>query len=137
MTKVLATNITLVNNSQDIRNDVNTGLVREAIYVGENTSIELNKSVISGFNPAVILQNTIAINDENLNKNKNTEILLAFLYYKSFSDKTTFTLFYHWIINNHLFEAKETTAESIIRIFNKIKETSVPKSNFVCQSKTL
>ncbi|HRZ32140.1 MAG TPA: hypothetical protein P5188_07510 [Flavobacterium sp.] len=63
--------------------------------------------------------------DENLNKNKNTEILLAFLYYKSFSDKTTFTLFYHWIINNHLFEAKETTAESIIRIFNKIKEREI------------
>ncbi|WGK95250.1 MULTISPECIES: hypothetical protein [Flavobacterium] len=74
MTKVLATNITLVNNSQDIRNDVNTGLVREAIYVGENTSIELNKSVISGFNPAVILQNTIAINDENLNKIKFKEM---------------------------------------------------------------
>lgn len=63
--------------------------------------------------------------DENLNKNRNTEILLAFLYYKSFSDRTTFTLFYHWIINNHLFEAKEATAESIIRIFNKIKEREI------------
>lgn len=69
--------------------------------------------------------NSIYREDENLAKNKNEEILLAFLYYKSFNDKTTFTLFYNWIINNHLFEANETKAESIIRIFNKIKEQEI------------
>lgn len=69
--------------------------------------------------------NTLYREDEILSKNRNTEILLAFLYYKAFGDKTTFTLFYQWIINNHLFEAKETKAESIIRIFNKIKEQEI------------
>jgi len=69
--------------------------------------------------------NTVYHDDENLKKNKNAEILLAFLYYKSFSDKTTFNIFYNWIVNNHLFEAEEAKAESIIRIFNKIKEQEI------------
>lgn len=69
--------------------------------------------------------NTVYHDDENLTKNKNIEILLSFLYYKSFSEKTTFNIFYNWIVNNHLFEADETKAESIIRIFNKIKEQEI------------
>ena len=39
------------------------GLVKEAVYVGQNTLFEMNTSVISGFNPAVILDNKINLND--------------------------------------------------------------------------
>lgn len=69
--------------------------------------------------------NAVYLDDDNLKSNKNAEILLAFLFYKSFTDKTTFNIFYNWIKNNHLFEAEEAKAESIIRIFNKIKEQEI------------
>lgn len=69
--------------------------------------------------------NSIYHDDERLLSNSNIEILLSLLFYKSFSDKTTFKIFYHWIVNNHLFEAKEIKAESIIQIFSKIKEKEI------------
>lgn len=69
--------------------------------------------------------NTIYADDTVLKANGNIEILLSFVYYKAFTDKTTFNIFYHWILNNHLFEAEEAKAESIIRIFNKIKEQEI------------
>lgn len=84
-----------------------------------------NQDLIENVFESLQAVNSIYRDDENLAKNKNVEILIAFLYYKTFSDKNTFTLFYYWIINNHLFEAKETQAESIIRIFNKIKEQEI------------
>ncbi len=89
-----------------------------------------NKTINSNINIEKIYEalqgiNAVYLDDDNLKKNKNAEILLAFLFYKSFTDKTTFNIFYNWIINNHLFEAEEAKAESIIRIFNKIKEQEI------------
>ncbi|MCB4809041.1 hypothetical protein LG651_12350 [Tamlana sp. 62-3] len=73
-TFVAAKNLTFVTESDDIKADIQKGLVNEAVYVGENTSLDLNKSVISGFNPAVIFQNTIRINQESLDKIKFSEM---------------------------------------------------------------
>lgn len=67
-TRITAENLTLVNMSDDLDYDINIGLVNEAIYVGENTSFSIDNSVISGFNPAVILDNKIKINSDNLDK---------------------------------------------------------------------
>ncbi|SHH60924.1 hypothetical protein [Winogradskyella jejuensis] len=67
-TNVYATNMSLINVSKNLDNDIKIGLVKEAILVEENTFFKLDKSVISGFNPAVILDNKIAINDENLQR---------------------------------------------------------------------
>src|SRR5690606_8293587 len=50
-TLVVASNITMVNDSENIKADIQAGLVKEAIYVGENASLEIKRSVISGFNP--------------------------------------------------------------------------------------
>lgn len=69
-TKVEANNITFLNDSENLKSDIEKGLVKEAVYVGQNASLEMNKSVISGFNPAVVLQNTITINQETLEKIK-------------------------------------------------------------------
>lgn len=69
-TLVVATNLTLVNNSENIAADIESGLVKEAIYVGENASLQCRKTVLSGFKPAVLLDNKIQINNENLNKIK-------------------------------------------------------------------
>jgi len=56
----------------DLNYDIKIGLVNEAIFIGEDASFTIDKSVITGFNPAVILDNEIKINHENLNKIKFT-----------------------------------------------------------------
>ncbi len=68
LTDVIATNLTLVNVSETIVNDIKVGLVKEAVFVGENTSFKIIKSVISGFNPAVVLDSKININEKSLKK---------------------------------------------------------------------
>lgn len=67
-TFVNAENLTLVNVSDNIKSDIQVGLVQEAIYVGADASFAINKSVISGFYPAVILDDKIKLNNENLEK---------------------------------------------------------------------
>ncbi|MFD0988817.1 hypothetical protein ACFQ1R_01800 [Mariniflexile jejuense] len=70
VTKVEAKNLTFLNDSENLKSDIEKGLVKEAVYVGQNAKLDINKSVISGFNPAVVLQSSIAINQENLEKIK-------------------------------------------------------------------
>ncbi len=73
-TVVSAENLTLINVSDNLAQDIQVGLVKEAIYIAEDATIRINKSVISGFNPAVILDSKIAINNENLEKIKLSEM---------------------------------------------------------------
>ncbi|ANO46981.1 hypothetical protein HUE46_07355 [Flavobacterium columnare] len=54
-TNVVATNCTLVNNSESFDLDLASGLVKEGVFVGANTSLSLKRSLISGFAPATIL----------------------------------------------------------------------------------
>lgn len=75
-TSVIATNITMLNDSDDIENDIAKGLVKEAVYVAENTTLVLRKSVISGFKPAVVFDTKIEINDKNLKKIRIEEMYL-------------------------------------------------------------
>jgi hypothetical protein len=67
-TRVHAENLTLVNVSDNLESDIEVGLVREAIFVDKDTSFSIDKSVISGFNPAVIFDAAIKINNDNLKK---------------------------------------------------------------------
>ncbi|MFD1613734.1 hypothetical protein [Gelatiniphilus marinus] len=67
-TMLVAKNLTLLTDSDDITSDIKQGLVKEAVYVGHLASLNMNKSVISGFNPAVLLENKIRVNQENLEK---------------------------------------------------------------------
>src|SRR5690606_22686473 len=73
-TSVNAENMTLINISDNLTSDISVGLVKEALYIAENSSLDINKSVISGFNPAVILDNKIIINSKNLDKIKFSEM---------------------------------------------------------------
>ncbi|MEO8535650.1 MAG: hypothetical protein ABI441_17975 [Flavobacterium sp.] len=73
-TLVVASNITMLNDSENIKADIQSGLVKEAIYVGETASLEMKRSVISGFNPAVLLDSNTVINDTNLKKIKFEEM---------------------------------------------------------------
>jgi len=72
-TSVIAENLTIVNISNDLDYEIKIGLINEAIYVGEHTSFAINRSVISGFSPAVILDRKIKMNGKNLEKIKFTQ----------------------------------------------------------------
>ncbi|WP_313791337.1 hypothetical protein [Lacinutrix neustonica] len=69
-TVVKAQNLTLVNITKDLQKDIKIGLVDEAIYIANNSSLDITQSVISGYNPAVLLDRSIIINSENLDKIK-------------------------------------------------------------------
>lgn len=71
-TFIAAANLTLINLSSDLKTDIQMNLVNEAIYIGADASFSIDNSVISGFNPAVILDDKISINQENLSKLKFT-----------------------------------------------------------------
>lgn len=73
-TSVIAENLTLLNKSENLEDDINSGLVKEAIFVGENAAMFMNKTVISGFNPAVLFDEEIDLNQENLEKIKFTNM---------------------------------------------------------------
>ena len=63
LTKINAGNITLVNLEEN-----NQGLVRESIYVRENTFFTLSNSIVSGFTPFVLLEGNIGDGEANLSK---------------------------------------------------------------------
>lgn len=69
--------------------------------------------------------NTLYKTTKPLSKNPSLEVLMAFLYYKTFCSENKFEYFTQWIIKNHLFEAEETTAKSIIKIFDNIFKQKV------------
>lgn len=73
-TNLVARNLTLINRSDDFNSDVEKGLIKESVFVGQNASLDLSKSVISGFNPAVIFDDKIKVNQENLERIKLTEM---------------------------------------------------------------
>lgn len=67
-TSVQATNITFLNDSNNLKSAIKMNLVHEAIYVAENAELNMTKSVISGFNPAVVFSNKVSLNQQNLEK---------------------------------------------------------------------
>ncbi|REG98846.1 hypothetical protein [Flavobacterium aquicola] len=75
-TSVVASNLTLANDSDNIEADIKAGLVKEAVYVAENTTLVLKKSVVSGFKPAVVLDSKIEINTKNLAKIRIEEMYI-------------------------------------------------------------
>ncbi|RMA64363.1 hypothetical protein [Ulvibacter antarcticus] len=65
-THLNAENLTLLTLSDDLKADIKIGLVSEAMHVKEGASFSINKSIFSGFNPAVVLDKSITINAANL-----------------------------------------------------------------------
>jgi len=67
-TNVNAENLSLVNVSSNLASDIEVGLVQEAIYIGNDVTFVSDRSVISGFNPAVVLDENIEMTDTSLRK---------------------------------------------------------------------
>jgi hypothetical protein len=118
----VAQNITLLNNSDDLKSDIEAGLVKEAVFVGENASLNMSKSVISGFNPAVLLDENTSINQENLEKIKFTDMYFnncngnIFTEYNSNNEDLE-----NWYGNRAFFNvySKGNDAETFINIKNQ------------------
>ncbi len=68
LTTVIASNMTMLNDSDNLAADIASGLVKEAIRIGENSFLTIKKCVISGFNPAINLDSKISINEANFKK---------------------------------------------------------------------
>jgi hypothetical protein len=84
-----------------------------------------NESIVDKVFDSLQSINLLYRENKLLKNNQSIEILTAFLYYRSFSSDAKFSFFSKWILNNHLFEAEETTSESIIRIFDKIFQKKI------------
>lgn len=69
-TDLHAKNLTHIVLSDNLENDIKIGLVHEAMYVKEGASFTMGESIFSGFNPAVVLDINIEINNETLSKMK-------------------------------------------------------------------
>ncbi len=89
MSNVVVSNFTMVNNSKTFAQDLSQGLVKEAVFVHENTDLSIKKSVISGFNPAIILDEGIAIETKNLSKLKLSQIYFNNCKGNIFSENST------------------------------------------------
>jgi hypothetical protein len=73
-TKITATNLTMINTTDDLAGDISKGLIKEAIFVGHNTALDMKRSVLSGFSPAVVFDQKVKVNQENLDKIKFSEM---------------------------------------------------------------
>ncbi|QRE11429.1 hypothetical protein [Flavobacterium psychrophilum] len=73
-TNVTAINCSLVNTTLNLSDDIAKGLVKEAIYVGNNASFSIKRSVVSGFYPAAILSSEIKLEASAFKKIKFEEI---------------------------------------------------------------
>ena len=47
-TTVIAKNMTLITDTANLENDINVGLIKESVFIGEHTHFSMDKSVISG-----------------------------------------------------------------------------------------
>ena len=60
--------------SDNLSGDIKIGLVKEAVYIADNASLDMSKSVISGYNPAVIIDKRTRINAESLDRIKLSDM---------------------------------------------------------------
>ncbi len=73
-TAIEAKNLTFLNDSDDLEAAIRMNLIHEAIYVGEGAKLQMSKTVISGFNPAVVFDKEIIVNQESLERISLTEM---------------------------------------------------------------
>lgn len=74
LTNVVVTNFTMANCSETLSADLSSGLVKEAVFISNNASLAIRRSVISGFAPAIVFDDEIAIEAKNLNKIKIEQV---------------------------------------------------------------
>jgi hypothetical protein len=74
LTNVIASNCTMVNSTETLTADRDSGLVKEAIFVNSNAGLSLNKTVISGFSPAIVMDDEITMDAPTMKKYSFREV---------------------------------------------------------------
>lgn len=87
---------------------------------GENESFVVEKVL-----KALQAINTLYEDTSKFKANDSFGILAALLYYRIKENGTKFEMFKNWLLNNNIFEIKEVTADSLIKIFDKICSTEL------------
>ncbi|OXA95207.1 hypothetical protein [Flavobacterium hercynium] len=120
-TLVTATNITMLNDSENIKADIQSGLIKEAVYVAENASFELKRSVVSGFNPAVLLDSKTEVNGANLKKIKFEEMFFnqcsGNIFTENIADNTDLESWYGNTIFGNVY-SKTDNKETFVDVYN-------------------
>lgn len=121
-TFVSASNMTLLNDSENIKADIQAGLIKEAVYVAENASLELKRSVVSGFNPAVLLDSKTEINDANLKKIKFEEMFFnqcsGNIFTENRTDNTDLENWYGNSIFFNVYSPHTDNKETFVDVYN-------------------
>ena len=137
-TSVIAENISLVTDSDNIKADIDKGLIKEAVFVGQNSSLSMGSSVISGFNPAVLFEETININQANLEKIKFSNMYFNNCNGNIFVEKNSNNEdLENWYGNTAFFNvySKSNNAETFIDIKNEKKPDFRLRINKILPSK--
>jgi hypothetical protein len=59
---------------EDLEAAIEMNLIHEAVYIGDGAKLKMTKSVLSGFNPAVVLDKNTIVNQESLERVALTEM---------------------------------------------------------------
>jgi hypothetical protein len=111
----------MLNDSGNINADIQSGLVKEALYVAENASLEMKRSVISGFNPAVLLDSKTEITNDNLKRIKLEEMFFNLCTANILTEgNTNKEELEHWYGNSLFFNvySKTDNKETFVDIFD-------------------
>lgn len=73
-TNVAVMNSTLVNSTENLSSDLASNLVKEGLFIGNNVTFSLKRSVISGFSPAAILAQDVKLENATFKKIEFKEI---------------------------------------------------------------
>jgi hypothetical protein len=120
-TKITATNLTMINTTDDLAGDISKGLIKEAIFVGHNTALDMKRSVLSGFSPAVVFDQKVKVNQENLDKIKFSEMYFnncnGNIFVENFTNNDDLE---NWYGNPAFFNvySKGLDSETFIDVFN-------------------
>ncbi len=68
LTNVVVINSTLVNSTENLSSDIASNLVKEGLFIGNNVSFSLKRSVVSGFKPAAILAQDVKLDNATFKK---------------------------------------------------------------------
>lgn len=116
-TQVIAENLKFINNSDNVKSDMTSGLIKEAVYIGDHTKVELSNSEIKGFKPAIVFDEKINTEVENLKNISLTNMVFKDCegYVKTFNNLTN-TRLDDWYANRTFLNAFSINNEPAVLI---------------------
>lgn len=81
--------------------------------------------IVNKVRESVLAVNQLYSTEKELAGNRCQGLLEAFIYYHVEDTISKYERFKNWIIHNNLFDVNEITAESLIRIFDKVYSTEI------------